>query len=73
MSKQRAKGAALFAVVCVALLFATVASAQNPGKPPSTSQLDQDLEALTHMSIVAYPPDRGNGWMSTSAPRSRLP
>jgi cytochrome c peroxidase len=46
MAKYPATGIVLFAVVGVAFLFASGASAQDPGKPSSVSQLDQDLGAV---------------------------
>jgi cytochrome c peroxidase len=46
MSKQRIKGTVLFAVVCAALLFASVVSAHDHRAPAHESQLDGDLEAI---------------------------
>ena len=46
MAKQRANGIVPLAVVGVALLFASVASAQDPGRQPSISQLDQGLAVV---------------------------
>ena len=46
MAKHCASGIVSLAVVGIALVFASVASAQDPGKPSSVSQLDQVLAVV---------------------------
>jgi len=46
MSTQQAKGIVLFAVVCLTLLFASIAAAHDWRAPTQASQLDRDFEAV---------------------------
>ena len=46
MAKHRPSGVFLFAMFGVALLVASVASAQDTGKPSSVNQFDEDLAAV---------------------------